>query len=82
MLKAPMRSPDIEFIEQQWRESAFETKANILAQCQVIYPGADFGEVGLDKHVVDGRIEIVLISEEGDDNSGDDPTTPATDPQG
>ena len=73
---------DVDFIEQQWRESAFEIKANILAQCQVICPEADFGEVGLDKHVVDGRIEVSPISEDDGDNPGDEPTTLAADPQG
>ena len=70
----------IDFIENQQRKSAFEIKPNILAQCQVICSGADFGEVGLDKHVVDRRIEITPVSEDGD-NLGNEPTTPATDPQ-
>ena len=58
--------------------------ANILAQCQVICPGANFGEVDLDKHVVNGRIEVTPISEEGesDENPGNESTTPATNPQG
>ena len=71
---------DIGFIENQWKESAFEIKANILAQCHVICPGADFGEVGLDKHVVDRHIEIAPLSED-DDNPGNELTTPAADPQ-
>lgn len=52
---------DIEFIEQQWERSAFEIKENIFEQCQVICPEADFGEVGLDKHVIDGRIEVAPL---------------------
>ena len=70
---------DVGFIEQQWRESAFEIKDNILAQCQVICPGADFSEVGLNKHVIDRRIEVAPISEEGD-NPRDELPTFATDP--
>ena len=42
--------------------------------------GADFGEVGLDKHVVDGRIEIATLSED-DDNSGNEPIALPVDPQ-
>ena len=40
----------------------------------MICPGADFGEVDLDKHVFDGRIEVAPISED-DDNSENEPTT-------
>ena len=71
---------NIVFIENQWRELAFEIKANILAQYQVICPRDDFGEVGLDKHIVNGCIEIAPLSKDGD-NSGNEPTTPAIDPQ-
>ena len=75
---------DIDFIEQQWRVSVFEIKANILAQCQVICPEADFGEVGLDKHVVDEHIEVAPINEDDghSHNPRDEPTTPIADPQG
>ena len=48
-------------------------------QCQVICPGADFSEVGLDKHVVDRCIEVTPFSEEGD-NPGDEPSTPVANP--
>ena len=73
---------DVAFIEQQWRESAFEIKANILAYCQVICPEVDFGEVGLDKHIVDEHIEVAPISDDGDDSPGNNLTTPTADPQG
>ena len=73
---------DVEFIKQQWRDSAFEIKDNILAQCQVICPGAGFSEVSLEKRVVDWRIEVEPISEEGDDNPGNESTTLVADHQG
>ena len=44
-----------------------------MAQCQVICLEADFGEVGLDKHVVDGRIEVAPLEEGGNDR---EPSTP------
>ena len=46
----------------------------------MICPGAYFGEVDLDKHVVDEHIEIAPLSED-DDNSGNELITPAADPQ-
>ena len=49
---------DIKFIKQQWEKSAYEIKDNILAQCRVICPEADFGEISLDKHGKDGCIEV------------------------
>ena len=54
---------------------AYEIKDNILAQCQVICPEANFGEVGLDKHVKDGCIEISPFEDEENDK---EPFTPAT----
>ena len=47
----------------------------------MICPRADFDKVSLDKHVVDGHIEIVPLSEDKEDNSGNEPITPAADPQ-
>ena len=69
-------------MEQQWKESAYKIKDNILAQCQVICPDADFSEISLDKHVVDGRIEVTPINEEGgsDENPEAELTTLAADP--
>ena len=58
---------DIKFIERQWEKSTFEIKDNILVQCRIICPEADFGKVGLDKHVKDGCIEIAVLEEEGND---------------
>ena len=45
-------------IERLWAQSAHEIKNNLLDQCRVICPDADFGEVGLDKIVVEGHIEV------------------------
>ena len=54
-----------------------------MVQCQVICPEADFCEVYLDKHVIDGCIEIAPISEErgSDENPGNELTTYVADPQ-
>ena len=64
---------DVKFIERQWEKSAYEIKDNIVAQCQVICLEADFGEVDLDKHVVDGCIEVAPLEEGGNDR---EPSTP------
>ena len=59
---------EVSYIEQQWGKSAFEIKENnILAQCQVICLEVDFSKVGLDKHVVDGHIKVVL-DDKGEEN--------------
>ena len=58
---------DIKFTEQQWEKSAYEIMVNILAQCCVICPEANFGEVGHDKHVKDGCIEIASPEDERND---------------
>ena len=55
---------DIKFIEQQWEKSAYKIKDNILAQCYVICPEANFSKVGLDKHAKDSRIEIAPPEDE------------------
>ena len=39
-----------------------------LAQAKVICSEADFSEVGLNKHVVDERIEVVLDEDRGKGN--------------
>ena len=69
---------EVEYIEQQWEKSTFEIKKNILVQCQVICLDADFGKVGLDKHVVNGRIEVVLDDEE--EGNVEDPRAEQTNP--
>ena len=43
--------------------------------------GADFDKVGLDKHVVDGHIEIAPLSKDKEDNSRNELITPTADPQ-
>ena len=53
---------DIKFIKQQWKKSAYQIKDNIFTQCLVICPDANFGEVGLDKHVIDCRIEVAPLA--------------------
>ena len=45
-------------VEQLWSQSAHKIKNNLLNQCRVICPDADFGEVGLDKIVIEGCIEV------------------------
>ena len=68
-------------VEQLWVESAHKIKNNLLDQCRVICPSANFSEVGLDKIVVDGRIEVAL--NEGDEAIGvpeSEHADPAADP--
>ena len=64
---------NVKFIERQWEKSAYEIEDNIMAQCQVICLETDFGEVSLDKHVVDGHIEVAPLEEGGNDR---EPSTP------
>ena len=52
-------------VEQQWAKSAHKIKNNLLDQCQVICPGTDFSEVGLDNIIIDGHIEVA--PDEGDE---------------
>ena len=66
---------DVKFIEQQWEKSAFEIKDNILAQCLVIFPYANFHEIGLDKCIIDSHIEVPPLEEE---NNDEEPTIPVT----
>ena len=67
----------IKYIEDQWAKSAFEIKENILAQAKVICPSANFSEVGLYCHVLDGRIEDVPIDEDSDADPKSDLINPA-----
>lgn len=69
---------EVKYIKEQWGNSAFEIKANTLAQCQVICLKADFGELGLDKHVVDGWVEVTPIGEEEGDC--EDPVSESANP--
>ena len=64
---------EVAHIERLWAQSAHEIKNNLLDQCRVICPDADFGEVGLDKIVVEGRIEVAP-------DDGKDIGTPNADP--
>ena len=49
---------EVVHVERLWAQSAHEIKNNLLDQCQVICIDADFGEVGLDKIIVEGHIEV------------------------
>ena len=60
---------DIKFIQQQWEKSTYKIKDNILAQCCVICPEANFSKVGLDKHVKDSCIEIPPEDEENNEEA-------------
>ena len=55
----------MKIIERQWEKSAYEIKDNILVQCQIICPIANFGEVNLDKHIKDGRIKMAPLANDG-----------------
>ena len=57
---------EVVHVEQLWAQSAHEILNNLLEQCQVICPDANFSEVGLDKIVIDGCIEVAP----DDDNEG------------
>ena len=72
---------EVKYIEDQWGKLASEIKTNILPHYQVICPYADFSEVRLDKHVVDGRIKVTPDDdEEGDlEDSEPEPANLATD---
>ena len=69
---------EVKYIEEQWQKSAFKIKGNILAQSQVICLEANFSEVRLDKHVVDGRIEVIP-DDDDEGGLGSEPTNPAAD---
>ena len=68
---------ELKYIEDQWAKSACEIKENILAQARVICPSANFSEVGLYCHVLDGRIEDVPIDEDSDADPKSDLINPA-----
>ena len=59
-------------MQRQWEKSAFKIKDNILVQCSVIYPKADFSQVRLYCHVVDGHIEDVPEDEDDEANPESD----------
>ena len=58
----------VKYIKEQREKPAFEIKDNILAQCKVICLEVDFGEVKIDKYVMDGHIEVTPVD---DDEEGD-----------
>ena len=62
-------------VKRLWAQSAHEIKNNLLDQCRVICPDADFGEVSLDKIVVEGRIEVA--PDDGEDIGTPDADLPA-----
>ena len=64
---------EVAHVERLWAQSTHEIKNNLLDQCRVICPDADFEEVGLDKIVVEGRIEVAP-------DDGEDIGTPEADP--
>ena len=49
---------EVVHVEQLWAQSVHEIKNNLLDQCRVICPDADFGEVRLDKIIVKDRIKV------------------------
>ena len=49
---------EVVHVEQLWAQSAHEIKNNLLDQCRVICPDADFGEVRLDKIIIKDRIKV------------------------
>ena len=55
---------EVKYIEEQWQKSIFKIKGNILAQCQAIFLEANFNDVKLDKHIVNGCIEVIPDDEE------------------
>ena len=57
---------EVKYIEDQWERSAFKIKENMLMQCQVICPEADFREVKLNKHIVNRNIEVTPDDKGGD----------------
>ena len=61
---------EVKYVVEQWGKSAFEIKNNILEQCCVICPGANFSEVGLDNYVVDGCIEVACDVDDEEDLEG------------
>ena len=63
----------VSHVERLWAQLAHEIKNNLLDQCRVICPDADFGEVNLDKIVVEGHIEVAP-------DDGEDIGTPDADP--
>ena len=69
---------EVAHVEQLWAQSAYEIKNNLLDQCRVICPDADFGEIRLDKIVADGRIEVV--PDEGDEGVEVPESEPPADP--
>lgn len=61
-------------------KSSIKIKESILAQAQVICLGVDFSEVGLDKHVMDGRIMDIPEEEDGEANPESDLADTKADP--
>ena len=73
----------IKFIQKQWAKSTIEIKESILAQARVICLRVDLSEIILDKHIVDGRIEVILEDNDDNDdgaNSEFNPVNPEADP--
>ena len=59
----------IKHMEQQWEKS--------LVQAKAICPKANFSEVGLDKHVIDGHIEVIP-DDEDEENGDQESSRPST----
>ena len=55
---------EVKYIKEQWHKSIFKIKGNILAQCQAIFLEANFNDVKLDKHIVDGCIKVIPDDDE------------------
>ena len=72
---------EVVHVEQLQAQSAHEIKNNLLEQCLVICPDADFRKVRKDKIIIDGHIEIA--PDDDDEGVGDpksDHVKLATDP--
>ena len=71
---------EIKYVEDQWAKSATKIKENFLAQAKLICLEADFNDIELHLHVVDGRIVDIPVK---DDNAklGSNLVNPETDPK-
>ena len=52
-------------------------KDSIVEQCQVICPGANFSEVGLDKYIING---CIVVAPDDDEDQETEPAFHAPDP--